>query len=548
MGWTCNGVPQDGQVYNSGFPHDPVENPDSSNICFKCELPRSAVQTGHSQPGGTGSGTTSNRSLVPWLAGLVFFILASGGMYGTNTYLKSRSTSSPTPETTSSPIVDSSPTSPINEVTPPPETPVLSEDLQAKISSGDRPLFKDASYAQRDDGIIAFSKGDYNLALQRFEEAVLSTPNQPEPEIYLNNTKARIAGNPYAIAAVVPITKSTDQAKEMLRGIADAQRLFNDRGGANDRLLEVIISDDENDPTIARQVAQTLVDSYKNELLAIIGHNSSDVSASALEVYEKSKIAMISPTSTSTKLSGSTFFRTVASDAKSGEVLADYINRNFKTSSVGLFYVSSSSYSTSLYEAFSQNFRGQVQSYDFADSNLDPEEALNFLETNGIDTILLFPNVSQRDRALGIAKLAKQRNQSFNLFGGDALYTAQTLLEGQSAVEGMILVVPWFAEGDYAETAEKRWHGQVSWRTATSYDATQAVITVLESSSQRVQTSEEVVQRLYQPDFTVPQELTSGESVFFDKKGNRKISPILVEIKTGVPSPMGTTLGFQPIP
>ena len=557
MGWTCTGVPQDGEVYNSGFPHDPVENPDSSNICFKCELPRSAVIV-NGRPGESSSNAASPSSFTPWISGLVLLALVGGGIYGIQAYLESRvSNSTPDPSPSSYPIrsnSNSSPqTSPTPETSSTPQTSQIlqgllsPEELQNKVSSGDRPLFEDASYAQRDDGIIAFSEGNYSLALQHFEQAIRSTPNQPEPEIYFNNTKANIDGNPYIVAAVVPITKSPDQAKEILRGVADAQRLFNDRGGINDRLLEVVIADDENNPDIAKQVAQTLVDTYQGKLLAVIGHNSSDASAAALKIYEQAGIAMISPTSTSTRLEGSTFFRTVPSDAKAGEVLADYINTDVQVNTVGVFYVSSSNYSSSLYDAFSQNFRGSIKAYDFADSALDPEDALNFLGTNNINTILLLPNVDQRDRALGIANLAKQRNLQFRLLGGDALYTPQTLVEGQSAVEGMILVVPWFAEGKYAEVAQQRWQGQVSWRTASSYDATQTVIAALQNSQQPLETAEALVKRLRQPDFFVPEASTSGDSIFFDTIGNRKIKPILVEVTQGASSPIGTPLGFQPI-
>jgi len=541
MGWMCNGVPKDGQAYPSS-PHDSIENPDTAESCFKCELPRSAVDSRKAEEL---AGYKPQKRLSPWALGLMLVALAGVGVY--SLLQTDRANNSPSPLSSVSP-------SPTDKVTqspqgsPSPSVVAVSDNLKNKISSGDRPLFKDASYAQRDDGIRAFSEENYNQALEYFEKAVQSTPNQPEPDIYLNNTKARIAGNPYIIATVVPITQSADQAREMLRGVADAQRLFNDRGGVNDRLLEVVIADDENNSTIAKQVAQTLVETYKDKLLAVIGHNSSDASAAALSVYESANIVMISPTSTSTKLSGSTFFRTVASDSKSGEVLADYINNNVQASTVGVFYVSTSTYSASLYEAFLQNFRGKVDPYDFSNQNFDVGSTLNRLAEDRVDTIVLFPNVSQRDRALGIAKIAEKKGLKFRLFGGDALYTSQTLLEGQSAIDELILVVPWFADGDYAKIADKRWQGQISWRTASAYDATQSLLRVLDMATQPVQSSETILENLKKADFSVPKQFTSGEPVFFDVTGNRKIKPILVKVKAGEPGPSGTKFGFTPIP
>ncbi|NMG22934.1 ABC transporter substrate-binding protein [Brasilonema bromeliae] len=59
--------------------------------------------------------------------------------------------------------------------------------------------------------------------------------------------------------------------------------------------------------------------------------------------------------------------------------------------------------------------------------------------------------------------------------------------EGGNAIEGLIVSVPWFREApqskNFAQKAAQQWGGKISWRTATSYDATQALIQALSSKA-----------------------------------------------------------------
>ena len=68
-----------------------------------------------------------------------------------------------------------------------------------------------------------------------------------------------------------------------------------------------------------QEIARKLV---KKEVLGIIGHRSSGSSLAAVEIYNQHKIAMISPTSSSTDLDNEeyeVFFRTVASNKEYAE-------------------------------------------------------------------------------------------------------------------------------------------------------------------------------------------------------------------------------------
>lgn len=445
-------------------------------------------------------------------------------------------------EVAQSPSPTTSPTT--SPTIPPTTTPssVLPASAPERYSSGERRLFIGKPNADGDQGTKAFQTANYSQARDFFEKAVQGDRNSPELQIYLNNAKARLAGSPFTLAAVVPVEGGTASAEEMLRGVADAQAKFNDAGGLDKRLLEIVIANDGNDPPISAGVAQELA---KNpNILGVIGHNASDASKAALVEYEKAGIAMVSPTSTSTSLSGSTFFRTVPSDAVSSKKLANYAWTTLRIDKVAIFYNPNSTYSSSLQQAFEANFKqagGTVlRSIDMSNPAFKPQEEIKALQGQ-VGAIVLLPDTKFTTVAIALAVANSQQptGQQMKLLGGDAVYSSTTLTSGGNAVEGLIIPVPWFAQTPYAQTAEKRWLGQVSWRTAVSFDATQALIKALSSSASR----STVLQNLKSINIS-PAE-TSGTVVMFETTGDRLGEPILVQVTKGSGGPTGSPFAFK---
>jgi len=149
----------------------------------------------------------------------------------------------------------------------------LPADLAQRFSRGDRVLFRGDGSSDRDDGVSAFKKADYQKAILAFNRAVESSRNDPEPQIYLNNALARQKGTPYTLAVIVPVDNRADVAKEMLRGVADSQTRFNEASSKDGRLVEILIVNDANDSVVAGSVADQLA--KMPEVLGVIGHNSS---------------------------------------------------------------------------------------------------------------------------------------------------------------------------------------------------------------------------------------------------------------------------------
>jgi branched-chain amino acid transport system substrate-binding protein len=126
-------------------------------------------------------------------------------------------------------------------------------NINDRISTGTQILFSDSSNTNKQAGVEAIAAQDYANAIASFQASLTQNRNDPEALVYLNNAKAMQAGNSLKIAASLPISSNPDAAKEILRGIAQAQNQVNQAGGINGALLEVAIADDGNDAQQAKQ-------------------------------------------------------------------------------------------------------------------------------------------------------------------------------------------------------------------------------------------------------------------------------------------------------
>ncbi|NEO40987.1 MAG: ABC transporter substrate-binding protein [Moorea sp. SIOASIH] len=418
----------------------------------------------------------------------------------------------------------------------------VTNTISGSISRGEHSLFTRINNIEKIDlATAAFRNQNYSEAAQGFYQAWQANRNDPELLIYYNNARARQQGfQPFTIAVVVPIDQSQSRAQEILRGVAQAQDQFNNSEGLNGRFLEIAIANDGNDQAKAIKIAHALV--KDNSILGVIGHNSSDATKAALPVYDQAGLAMISSTSTGTDLTSldvknNVFFRTVPSNRALGEKLAQHVNTQPGLDQVVIFYDTDSAYSNSFKEDFKTDFEelgGKVvREIDLNNPNLNiTEEIKDSLFQNQAKAAMLFPSVEYRVMTPQIAKAnANLNQQSLRLFGGDTLNNYQTLQQGGQALEGLTIVVPWFREApdakEFSQAARELWLGDVNWRTATSFDATQAFIKALFKNADR-----EIVLNRLRIINLVPSD-TSGLGLQFTTQGERESEPVLVEISQG---------------
>jgi len=360
-----------------------------------------------------------------------------------------------------------------------------------QFSQGEKTFFPGNTNSERKVGIEEFKRKKYSTATIFFKKATKTIYNDPEMMIYYNNARAIQQGNPLTIAVVIPANARRDSSLEALRGVAQAQDSFNEqREKLKAQLLKIIIANDDNDQEQSRRVARTLIKNSK--VLGVLGHNSSHASESALIEYEKAGLAMISPTSSSTDLNGEVFFRAVTSNREIAQKLAEYaIEKKLKR--VVIFYRPDDSYSQNLTQEFERFINDKqikiLQKVDVIspEMNEDREAFLRKFKDEA-DALIFFPNT---ELISIVGEIARARNNLGNLqkkplLGGSTLYSPETLTLGGADLEGLILAVPWFAGApnakDFARQASAIWGGQVNWRTATSYEATQAFIEALSAS------------------------------------------------------------------
>ncbi len=423
-----------------------------------------------------------------------------------------------------------------------PELGQKSVSAQARFSQGEKLLIVEGASSDKQAAIQALGKGDFQQAVYLLEKSLQTNRNDPEALIYLNNARIGEAKS-YTIAVSVPIGSNVNTALEVLRGVAQSQNQINQTGGINGIPLKVLIADDADNPEIAAQIAQKLT--ADNSILGVVGHTSSDTSLAAAAIYQKAGLVMISPISTSVKLSnfGDYIFRSVPSDFVAARALAESsLQKNPNVKAV-VFFNSQSNYSQSLKSEFITALGlggGQVVSeFDLSSLTFTPSKSLQQAQQEGANLIALLGDSGTLDKALQVVQI---NGQKLPIVAGDDVYSPKTLDVGGKNALGMIVAVAWHLAANpnspFVNNSRQLWQGDVNWRTATAYDATQALIAGIKGESSR----EGVQQALRSSDFSVP---GATNPVRFLPSGDRNQSVQLVVVKPGSRSSFG--VDFVPI-
>ncbi len=376
--------------------------------------------------------------------------------------------------------------------------------LKERFSEGERVLISKNITPEKDLAATAFAKKNYDQALALFSKSLQTFPNDPEALIYLNN--AGIGQNQsYTIAVSVPIGSDVNAAQEILRGVAQAQTMVNQMGGINGIPLKVQIINDDNNPDLAQQIA--LILSQNREILGVVGHYASDVTLATAEIYQSGQLVVISPISTSVKLSNLSpyLFRTVPSDYIAARALAEYMLETLNQKKVAVFYSSQSNYSESLKSEFITAVSlggGQVvRVFDLSDANFSAADSFQQAIDWEAEVLMLAANTATLDKALQVVQVNRQR---LSLLGGDDVYTPKTLQVAGELGKDMVLAIPWHidtkSQNNFGQVARQLWGGDVNWRTAMAYDATVALIAALERSPTRIG----LQKVLSNPNFSIP--------------------------------------------
>jgi branched-chain amino acid transport system substrate-binding protein len=409
-----------------------------------------------------------------------------------------------------------------------------------RTSLGDKVLITENPSPDKQAAVQAFASGNYTTAIAKFNSSLQTESNDPESLIYLNNATALAHKEVLKIAVSVPIGGNLNVAKEILRGVAQAQNEINKSGGIGGKLLEVKIVNDDNDSELSRQVATELV--KDQSVLATVGHNSSDASIAAAPVYQKGGLVMMSPTSTAPKLSeiGNYIFRTTPNTRATANALAEYVVNSAGKTKIAICFASGTQASESFKEEFSWavfEYGGKIinTACDFSDPNFNPIEIPSQAISSGADALLLAPSLSLENINQAIEVMGSNQKR-LTLLGNQTMYAFDILEQGKANANGTILSVAWHPDAIrdnlFVDNSRKLWGGDSNWRTAMAYDSTQAISTALKLGSTR----EQLQQSLSRPGFAV--DGATGK-VEFLPSGDRNMKGIVVKVQPGQKSGTG---------
>lgn len=164
--------------------------------------------------------------------------------------------------------------------------------------------------------------------------------------------------------------------------------------------------------------------------------------------------------------------------------LANYMVKTLQKKNAVVFFNSQSNYSQSLKSEFVSSVSlegGQVSSeFDLSKADFSAAKSLEQATKQGAEVLMLAANTETLDKALQVIQINQKK---LTLLAGDDVYTAKTLEIGREQAVGMVLAVPWHIDSDpksdFPQKSRQLWGGDVSWRSALSYDATLALIAAL---------------------------------------------------------------------
>jgi eukaryotic-like serine/threonine-protein kinase len=391
--------------------------------------------------------------------------------------------------------------------------------------------------------IEQYRSKNFSAAYALFKIAFNQESN-PETLIYLNNAKIQSqfpAAKIRTIAVAVPLESFPTIGLEILKGAAQAQT----EALKNGLPLRMIIADDNNladsiSGNNAHKIAQKLV-KYP-DLLAVLGHYSSEATKQALPIYSKTGVVLISATSTSDNLKSPFFFRTVPNATVTAKEMASYVFSRLRQSKVAIFYSYGSEYAESLSKAFREATKAfgrhvldDQPAFNLATDSFsfDAKIPLNQAKTQGATVIVLIPDpgVTLYNAIPNAEKVIQWNvNQSW-IFAGNTLYNSDLLKSDKGfspqQIQRLVFAIAWHPlnhiNSSFVQQAQTLWKidpTDITWRTATSYDAILVLTKALKTNSTRIG----IQKTLANPGFSV----TGATGVIQFQGGDRHNGTIVI--------------------
>ncbi|MCW6036188.1 ABC transporter substrate-binding protein [Spirulina subsalsa FACHB-351] len=538
--WQCDGIPKNNDPsYQGSGEHEPYVN--NGPFCLICGLPKEAMSAGKTKIQGSSPTSTTtvsppptpnspqNKILPLVIALLGVLLLTGGGFLGYQVLTRERT-----------PVANSE----NGEA----DSFISQQARNAQgISQGEKILLN--STPTKESAAQAFAAKDWEGAIEQYEQAAQEQAHDPESKIYLNNARARKAGNPLTLTVVIPLGSNPNAALEVLRGVGLAQEEYNQNPQLPGRLLEIAIAN-ESSSSPTTTLADDLIQAPS--VLGVLGHGVGPETEAAIQRYASAPMPVIAPINADvTESAGRSLLKTIPLDQGNENLLKSYLKAlattltQYTQSEVDslagvIFYNGDSRYGMGVQQALTTaiqlNNGRLVQAVDVAQPGFEVETALAQAQDQGANAIFLALSKDYLDLATELIQANAAQNNPLTIVGGDELYSPNILVNSGEAVAGLVLAVPWsFQSADsFSQKAYQMWKGRVSWRTAAAYDATQALISAVVANPNRVA----IQQKLEQGVMIVG--TNTDFSIF-------QAVPLVIAVE-GPQGPPGSNYQFDPLP
>jgi len=245
------------------------------------------------------------------------------------------------------------------------------------------------------------------------------------------------------VGAILPLTGDLAVYGEYIqKGIDLAAEETNNKGGIDGANITVLYKDDEGKKDKTVSAMNELI---KMKVPVVIGAVASANTLAICPIAEEKKVVLISPASTSPKLSDykNYVFRTVPSDEYQGRALADVVSGlKPEGAKAAVMYVDND-YGTGLKEEFVKSYReegGDILAIEaFKEGDTDFKALLTGLKEKKPEAIVLIGYV--KEGAI-IVKQAKEVGLKATWVGSDGIKSDAFIEQAGEAAEGIMALYP----------------------------------------------------------------------------------------------------------
>lgn len=270
--------------------------------------------------------------------------------------------------------------------------------------------------------------------------------------------------------------------------IEDANAKGVSLGGQKVR-FELVSEDDQGDPRTATTVAQRLTDLG---VKGVVGHVTSGASIPASRIYEQAGVPVVTPSSTSPKLTRQGYkvtFRVIANDLQQGAAMAKYAAETLKAGKVAIID-DRTAYGQGLADAFAEALKQhgvQVVGREFTtDKSTDFTAILTKIKAKAPDAVFYGGMDAQ---AAPMLRQLRQLGSSAAYLGGDGVCTGEMLKLAGEAMSDKVYcsqasLPPAKMPGgaDFLARFKQRYNADVLLYAPYSYDAATALIEAMKAA------------------------------------------------------------------